>query len=264
MHIQFLFSVPMSEDGMSPLSVQELEEAWDSLKVVHSRYLALHEVKLPDKRSQKWVWLAVLFHHKDRPVHKDYVSEATRRVFPNAAYDQQVRHLKRDGWNLLPGKPGEHRLDPYSVAPDFSTEKARRHSRGPSSDFKTLKERTGNLCLTCGAAEKQPHPRYPGSQDVVIHQGHMDPAQSAHGIGNVIPQCQYCNQAYRDDFVFDDKGRVQAIASLAPLKRANTDVRAAALEFLLSEHGIESQRPLSDWLSALRKCLSESSQGRLV
>lgn len=36
-------------------------------------------------------------------------------------------------------------------------------------------------------------------------------------LDNLIPQCQICNQAYQDDFVFDIKGRVVAVASVKPV-----------------------------------------------
>ena len=44
-------------------------------------------------------------------------------------------------------------------------------------------------------------------------------------MSNVIPQCQYCNRSYRNDFTFDEKGRVRAVASVAPVKRATKAVQ---------------------------------------
>lgn len=44
-------------------------------------------------------------------------------------------------------------------------------------------------------------------------------------MSNVIPQCQYCNRSYRNDFTFDEKGRVRAVASEAPVKRATRAVQ---------------------------------------
>jgi peroxiredoxin len=49
---------------------------------------------------------------------------------------------------------------------------------------------------------------------------------------NSIPQCQVCNQVYRDDFVFDAKGRVVAVASANPVLRANEEVREVIKELL--------------------------------
>lgn len=41
-------------------------------------------------------------------------------------------------------------------------------------------------------------------------QGHMNP-QKPLDLGNTIPQCDWCNRAYRSYFCFDNKGRVSKI-----------------------------------------------------
>lgn len=79
--------------------LEELLDAFEDIERIHKIYLAQHGVKLPNKQSHKWVWLAMLHHARGEPVHKNLISDATRREFPDAARDQQVRHLKRDGWN---------------------------------------------------------------------------------------------------------------------------------------------------------------------
>lgn len=45
---------------------------------------------------------------------------------------------------------------------------------------------------------------------VVLQQGHMDPRKPL-TLDNTIPQCQYCNQTYQEDFMFNEYGRVVAI-----------------------------------------------------
>ena len=51
-------------------------------------------------------------------------------------------------------------------------------------------------------------------------------------ISNIIPQCPFCNQAYKDDYVFDEKGRVKSVASIGPIKRAGRAVQKMIYEHL--------------------------------
>lgn len=216
------------------LTVGQLNAAWRAVRDVHAQHLQVHDVKLPREDSFKWVWLAVLYHHRDEFVHKDDVSAHVRRVFPDAAADQQVRHLKRDGWNIESDRKGGHRLDPYNPSPAFRNDQARRRGRLAASSFDDLKKVYGSKCATCGAVEGRPDTRY-GDEDVKLQQGHRDPEKPADDRDNVIPQCQFCNRSYRGDFTFDDKGRVHAVASIEPVRRASPKVKAAVRAYLDAE-----------------------------
>jgi hypothetical protein len=65
---------------------------------------------------------------------------------------------------------------------------------------------------------------------VKLQKGHLDPEKSIKR-DNIIPQCQYCNRAYLDDFVFDKKGRVRAVASVRPVNRSSKRVKAEIKKF---------------------------------
>lgn len=215
---------------MGDTSRDELEVAWQEVRELHKEYLERHDVKLPSRESFKWVWLATLWHHRDRHVHKDEVSRAVRLVFPDAAADQQVRHLKRDGWSIESDGKGGHKSNPYKPSPEYVNELARRKGRIGASSFDELKTVYGSRCATCGAREGHPDPRY-GDDLVKLQQGHQDPAKPINN-DNVLPQCQFCNRAYKNDFAFDDKGRVRAIASVAPVRRASAAVRKQVKDWL--------------------------------
>ena len=88
-----------------------------------------------------------------------------------------------------------------------------------------------NRCATCGTKEGEPSHRY-GEDKVVLQQGHRDPSKPATDLDNIIPQCQFCNRAYRGDYVFDDKGRVSAIADLRPVQKATKSVQRKVYEWL--------------------------------
>ena len=211
---------------------QELDLAYDEVSRIHGEHLNQFGVRLPAKTSAKWVWLAMLYHRQGERVHKNEISEATRIIFPNAAPDQQVRHLVRDGWNVENIGDGHHVLhDPTQPSQTYLTDRARREGRLSAQTFEDLKAVYGYRCASCGSVEGKVNPRY-GEGAVQLQQGHKDPNGRADDIENIIPQCQFCNQAYRGDFVFDDKGRVEAVADVRPVRRASESVQRRIWKYL--------------------------------
>lgn len=215
---------------MSVPSREELEKAYEELRDIHRVHLTVHGVRLPEQKSAKWVWLAMLHYYAGRFVHKDLISDAVQSVFPGMGRDQQVRHLKRDGWDLS-GTGGNHQLHPYRPSMDFLNRQARGRARISAENFEELKTRFGGKCATCGALEGRPDPRY-GRDSVLLQRGHMDPAGPSDDLSNIIPQCQFCNRGYRDDFVFGDDGRAVAVASVRPVSRASDAVKKQIWDYL--------------------------------
>ena len=222
-----------------------LQKAWEELREIHEEYLAVHDVTIPRveryNERQKAMWLAMLFLNRHREVHKDEMSALARRDMPKLGADQQVRHLKRDGW-ALSGERGRHRLDPFAPSPEFVRQSARKRSRLSAEDFERLKRAFGGRCATCGAREGRPDPRY-GGNPVVLQPGHKNPADAGDDPDNILPQCQFCNQGYKDDFVFDDRGRVRAIAGVGPVRRARRDVQRKVYGWLKKRF---SDAPIAD------------------
>ena len=66
--------------------------------------------------------------------------------------------------------------------------------------FDELKRVYDNRCVTCGSLENKPH-FHDASKKTLLQQGHMDPLKIL-TIENTIPQCQFCNQTYKDNFIF--------------------------------------------------------------
>ena len=215
---------------------EELDAAYADIVRIHARHLARHGVRLPSKETYPWVWLATLYHYAGERVHKNEISEATRLVFPDAAPDQQVRHLVRYGWNIE-NKLGYHTLlDPTQPSPTYMTDRLRRLGSLSAETFDDLKRAYGYRCATCNTPEGEVNPRY-GAGAVQLQQGHKDPSGRSDDLANILPQCQFCNQAYRVDFVFDDKGRVKAVADVRPVRRASRSVQRKVWEYLKSKFG---------------------------
>ena len=72
-------------------------------------------------------------------------------------------------------------------------------------NFEQLKKDYDYQCATCGNKENEPA-RYTKCI-VILHKGHMDP-RKALKLENCIPQCQICNQHYKNKYVFDKQGRI--------------------------------------------------------
>lgn len=212
---------------------RDLENAYKKAADIHKNHLVGEDVKLPEWGKQKAYQLAILIHVSPDYIHKDKISDVVRKKLPSAARDQQVRHLKRDGWNLESDNKGQHRIvEPYRAHPDYVRQKVKSQNQLLAGDFDAIKKAFSFKCATCGAKEGEPDPRYAGDGAVKLQKGHRDPDKPLKK-DNVIPQCQFCNRAYKDDFTFDKKGRVRSVASPKPVLRASKAVRkkiAAALK----------------------------------
>jgi len=116
--------------------------------------------------------------------------------------------------------------------PKFIHASHKRAGRFAAKNFDELKRSYNNRCATCGSLENKPHFK-DASKKTLLQQGHIDPLKSL-TIDNTIPQCQLCNQTYKDNFVFNEEGRVIAVASLEPIVKAHKSVKEKILDFLLN------------------------------
>ena len=89
-----------------------------------------------------------------------------------------------------------------------------------------------NRCATCGIEEGKKDPR--NEELVVLQQGHMNPREKL-TLDNVIPQCQYCNQTYKDYFLFNENGRVIAVNNPLILLKSPKSIQDEMVRVLLAE-----------------------------
>lgn len=230
------------------LSPEEIRELYNKLVQEHAEHLSAYGVRMPAQDSIKALWLIFLRKHLGSLVHKDTISAFVGSVKPGSGRDQQVRHLSADGWYVLNRGDkiqNEDLLVPsgYHVLittenpkPNFLYKALKRAGRMSAKNFEQLKAVYDFHCATCGSIEGKPNLLDP-SKRTELQQAHMDPAETP-TLGNVIPQCQVCNQAYLDDFIFDEKGRVIAVASPRPVRNAHKEVREAIFEELKREFSV--------------------------
>ncbi len=216
------------------MSPEEIEEWYKTLEEEYNTYLKKYGVKFYKKDSGKAQWLIYLRKYQGKLVHKDTISQFVQSINSNAGKDQQVRHLASNGWYVLnkgdkiPGSDekipsGYHMLiTTENPKPTFLFKSIKRAGRLAAKTFNDLKTVYDNRCATCGSQEGHPHFLEPDKR-TELQQGHMNPNKSL-TLDNSIPQCQVCNGIYLDDYVFDEKGRVIAVASVKPVLRADKNV----------------------------------------
>lgn len=216
-----------------PLPTQEeLDVAYDDLVEIHRRHLAQYGVRIFRKGTKKSYQLAMLYLNQGERVHKNTIAAVVQSIFGDWT-DQQVRHLgSQDGWNVENIRGGYHILhDPTKPSATFVNARARRLGRLSAQSFEDLKAAYDYRCASCNTREGEVNPRY-GAGAVQLQQGHKDPRGASDDMGNIIPQCQFCNQAYRGDFTFDDRGRVRAVADVGPVSRASESVQRRIWRYL--------------------------------
>lgn len=179
-------------------------------------------------------------------MHKDVISAFVRKYKIDAGLDQQIRHLgSQYHWNILnkgnkiPDKniivpSGYHYLVSIETPnPKILANALKRTGRIAAKNFDQLKLAYNNTCATCGISEGKKDSRF---NDVIValQQGHMNP-RKALDLTNTIPQCQYCNQTYKDYFIFNEFGRVIAINNPEIVLKSPKDVQDEIIKILVEE-----------------------------
>lgn len=193
----------------------------------------------------KELQLIFLYKYLNCFVHKDLVSIFVRKFKPDAALDQQVRHLgSQCFWHVLNrgSKVPNHDIKVpsgynYLVSLEIPNPKAvakafKRAGRLSAKNFSELKMAYENKCATCGIKEGDKD--YRNEEIVVLQKGHMNPRQPL-ALNNIIPQCQCCNQTYKDYFQFNEYGRVIAVNNPLILLKSPKDVQDEMITVLLQE-----------------------------
>jgi hypothetical protein len=146
---------------------------------------------------------------------KDYVQK--KGIELSGGDPLQPRHLGiQKGYNILKGKdihpitkepiPKSHflLLDLENCHPGFISKK--RNVDINVNDWETLKLQYANSCVNCGSKEGEPM-RWNSHAITTLQQGHMNPMKPLI-LGNIIPQCGFCNQQYKNKAIFNERGFV--------------------------------------------------------
>ena len=220
---------------MNKLTNEQIAKQYNLIEQYHKKYLKKFGVKLPKLQNGDGKFtmnaLVLIFlslgYPKTKVISKTELTNFIRNYYPEVNDVQQARHLgAQDGWWIVAGgrdnimldvKKGSYQLytleQPY---PDFK----KGHRISDTGDFEKLKEQYGYRCATCGSREGEPHFHWSGTK-TILQKAHKDPNKPLVA-GNIIPQCQKCNRADRNRWVYDEKGRVIKLAD--PKFILNSDI----------------------------------------
>lgn len=254
------FSNPAKNEEHLNITEKEIREIHNKIVFSYETYLKDYGVKklwnddIPTDCTDlefvsyldaKELQLIFLYKYLNCFVHKDMVSAFVRKYITNAALDQQVRHLGSQYFWYVLNKgvkvPNAEITVPsgynYLVSIEMPNPKAvaealKRTGRLGARNFGELKMAYGNKCATCGIEEGKKDTR--NEEIVVLQQGHMNPRKPL-TLDNTIPQCQYCNQTYKDYFMFNEHGRVVAVNNPLILLKSPKTVQDEMITILLKE-----------------------------
>lgn len=207
-------------DATHALLSQELEDN-----------LSVHGVALPPLRHGSGynllaLQLVLLRMRYRQLVSKEELSIFVRQFAPMAAADQQARHLVGKGWDVRCSGKSKDKFDGKLVpggfhvlasvehpAGRFMANRVKRLGRMAATDWASMQEVYGHKCAACGTLARGK-----------LEKGHKDPSLPME-LANVIPMCGPCNNWAADRFVFDDQGRMVALASPAIVLASHVDVQ---------------------------------------
>ena len=230
------------------LNEDSIISTYKKIKEYHKKHLKKLNVKLPklylkdSKFSINALVLCYLYYNypNTRVVSKEELTKFVRTYYPNTNDVQQARHLgAQDGfWIIAGGRDniveqvprGSYKLHTLEKAyPNFKKERR----KTSINNWKEIKNKYHNRCATCGSEEGQPHLHWTQTK-TKLQKAHMNPNKEL-TTDNIIPQCQKCNQADRNRWVYDGKGRVIKLADAKFVKNFDLNVRERIYKILWNE-----------------------------
>ena len=202
----------------------DMEENYSNIEKYYTKYLKQYDIKLPKLKNSQGQYtkdaLVLVFlannYPNNKTVTKEELTNFVRQYYPNISDVQQARHLgMQKGWFIASGNRGDINNIPNGCYKLISLEKpypsfSKRRTGLSFDSFEDLKKHYEYKCACCGSEEGKPH-RYNTNVIVKLQQGHMNPTKDL-VVGNIIPQCQICNQPDKNNWIYDFNGRVVGIA----------------------------------------------------
>ena len=229
------------------LSNNKIKYLYEIICDYHRKYLNKYGVKLPSLTNAKEDFtkdaLVLVYLVQDylntKKVSKGELTQFIRQYYPEVNDVQQARHLgAQKGWFIAAGgrdnkdvilSRGEYQLvtleKPY---PAFHGHRVKQ-----TENWEELKKRYGYICATCGSIEGKSNIHWPNTI-TRLQKAHIDPNKPLVP-SNIIPQCQKCNRADRNNWVYDERGRVIKLSNPNIIKRSDKEIRLKVYKILYEE-----------------------------
>lgn len=227
----------------------KIEQYYAELKEYHEKYLKQYGVKMPRLRNRGEfakgaLILIYLYANFKKPVSKKELTEFMEK-YGGSNDVQQARHFgQQQGWYIITGTRGDIECDEYNVHPgEYALISVKEHYPNftflkrtdnlSGDDWESIKKQYNNRCATCGSIEGKPNIHYP-NVTTQLQKGHKNPNKPLE-YGNIIPQCDQCNRQDRNNFVYNNKGRVIKIANPRFVLRSDKATKKAMYDLLKRE-----------------------------
>ncbi len=230
------------------LSKSNIESTYKEILFYFDKYLNHFNVKLPNLYSDNQFTkdaLTLVYLSQGYPntpvVTKEELTHFIKVFYPDTNDVQQARHLSaQKGWYILSGtrkdsfnngslKAGEYKL--VSLEKPYPSFNAMKRVDLYDEDYWTkLQEEYSNRCATCGSKKGEKSFRW---SNVITHlqKGHIDPTKPLEP-GNILPQCESCNRADRNNWIYNEKGRVVAVANPRIIERSSIKIQREIYDIL--------------------------------
>ncbi len=178
----------------------------EKLEESFNQFLKEKGVKLPKKGKLRCA-LECLVERIGTAIHIDdirnYVEKCGYKL--TGTDGLQVRHLStQNGFHIVKEGIYKHKLVNLTEShPSYIKEK--RNITIDKEGWESLLSEYDYMCVNCGSKEGGPL-RWKKTETTKLQKGHMDPRKDL-SLANCIPQCQFCNQRYKDKAVFDKRGQ---------------------------------------------------------
>lgn len=236
---------------------EEIKIKYNALLKQYKKNLEKYNVKMPNlykgrNYTLNALVLVYLYSKIGQIVSKQELTDYLRTMGFDINDVQQARHLaQQSGWYILSGKRGDYECNTLGIRsgeymlktieePYPSYKSLKRTESLNASSWEDLKKMYNDRCATCGSKDKEPNFLYPAST-TILQQGHKDPSKPL-TIDNTIPQCQFCNRASRNYFVFDNKGRVEKIYDPHFVLRSEKEIQLIMLQLLIEGNLPEARK----------------------
>jgi hypothetical protein len=219
------------------LSGEKIREIYTLVATYHQQYLVASGVKLPQlEKGGEFTKdaLVLVYLAQGYPdtwwITKKELTDFVRLYHPDTNDVQAGRHLgMQRGFYIVSSRRGNYlpegapppKGDSYLLVTLEKPHPAfvpKRRSSNADSDLETVKQKYDYRCATCGSKEGEANLRYK-NQRTQLQQGHRNPKLPLEG-ENIIPQCQFCNRADRNWWVYDERGRVVGVGAVKPIQRS--------------------------------------------
>ena len=217
------------------------EEALDLLESKRKKLTEMG-IKYPKYSSMLGKALIFLTMNYNKEVHWSDVIKYVSTMSGEKVVSVHVRKLWTDyGFNILGklelgGRKYYKLISLDDVSPKYVLNK--RYSKPSVEEFENIKSQYNYTCISCGCKEGEPHPLNP-RYITKLEMGHKDPNKNLTA-DNCIPQCPYCNQRNRDDYIYDNQGGIESINNIKILgKLLDLTKEKEYVKFLIEKHSKE-------------------------